>query len=39
MSGLIKAKDKEKKNPFKLNTGGKSFILKKRAPIVNQIKP
>ncbi len=39
MSGLIKAKDEEKKNKFTLNTGGKRFILKKRAPIVNQIKP
>ena len=39
MSGLIKAKDEEKKNKFKLNTGGKSFILKKRPPKVNQIKP
>jgi hypothetical protein len=37
MSGLIKAK--EKKNLFYLNSGGKSFILKKRAPLVNQIKP
>ena len=30
MSGLIKAKDEEKKNKFKLNTGGKKFIIKKR---------